>query len=216
MSALRHVLLGAHLRAEDVAVEGVVPMQAGPLVLSTFPVSGDQNLASREVVGTAARLRQELAAQEIFVGIRYGATARDQQDALRKCEPHIERWTLLLERWRGYAELTLKAGGAALRRRPDRNEFASGAEYMRALHALRHSASVDPAFLADAETRLGAVAAKLIRRSREDGGTEIALLVRREHLERAREAAEQLRREHPSVAFLLSGPWPLEVFADET
>ena len=215
MSALRHVLLGAHLRPEDAALEGVIPLEAGSLVLSTIVADANRNLASREIVAAAARLRQELAAREIFVGIRYGATARDGEDAARKCEPHLERWASLLERWRGHAELTLKAGGAALPGRPDRKEFASGAEYLRALQTLRRAGGVDPAFLDEAESRLGSIAAKIARRPREDGGSEIALLVRREHLDLAKQAAEELRRSHPGVPFLLSGPWPLEVFADE-
>ena len=33
-------------------------------------------------------------------------------------------------------------------------------------------------------------------------------------VERVREQGEQLKREFPEVAFLLSGPWPLEVFVD--
>jgi hypothetical protein len=41
------------------------------------------------------------------------------------------------------------------------------------------------------------------------------MLVRRPDLENMRIAGETLRKEFAAVPFLLSGPWPLEVFADD-
>jgi len=37
----------------------------------------------------------------------------------------------------------------------------------------------------------------------------------RDGVDRVRAAGEQLKRDFPDVPFLLSGPWPLEVFADD-
>lgn len=215
MGELRYVLIGAHLRPEDARAEGAELLEAGDLVLSAIAIDRKQSLADREVVTRAAQLRQELAAREIFVAIRYGASAADAADAAGKVAPHLERWKGLLERWRGRAELTLRAGGGAAKTRPDRAAYESGADYLRALQQVRGSAPVDPRFVADAETMFARVAEALRVIRREDGGTEIAMLLGRSDIAKAADLAGELRRAHPSVPFLLSGPWPLEVFADE-
>jgi hypothetical protein len=49
---------------------------------------------------------------------------------------------------------------------------------------------------------------------RDGKSLECALLVPRAEVARANEAGERLKDEFPNVPFLLSGPWPLEVFAE--
>jgi hypothetical protein len=50
---------------------------------------------------------------------------------------------------------------------------------------------------------------------RDQSSVELAMLVRRSDLDKVREAGERLRADFSAVPFLLSGPWPLEVFADD-
>lgn len=211
----RYVLVGAHLREADASIDGVTPLPAGDLFISGIEVPERRNLAERELVARVATLRQDLIGREIFVAIRYGATARDAAAAAEKCASHLGRWRALLETWRGRVEVVMRVGGSGSVERPDRGSFASGADYLRALHAMRHAAPIDAAFMAEAEHRLGAIAAAIRRVSREDGSVEIAALLPRERIDAARAIAEALRAGRPDVPFLLSGPWPLEVFADE-
>jgi hypothetical protein len=212
----RLVLLGAHLRAEDAAVEGVRVVPAGDLFLSALEIPSSQGVAAHDVVTRAASVRQELAFRETFVAIRYGATATTPQEAAAKCTPHLERWHRLLSELRGMAELTMRAGGGARGTRPDRAAFASGADYLRALRASKTASPVDPAFIEDARARFGEAAGRIVAVERHDGGAELAMLVAREQIDRARRIALALRDDWPHVPFLLSGPWPLEVFADES
>jgi hypothetical protein len=212
----RLVLLGAHLRAEDAAVEGVRVVPAGDLFLSTLEIPSSQSVAAHELVTRAASVRQELALRETFVAIRYGATATTPQEAAAKCAPHLGRWHRLLDELRGMAELTIRAGGSANRIRPDRSAFASGADYLRALRASKTASPVDPAFLEDARARFADVAGRIVAVERHDGGAELAMLVPRERIDEARRIALDLRDHWSHIPFLLSGPWPLEVFADES
>jgi hypothetical protein len=43
----------------------------------------------------------------------------------------------------------------------------------------------------------------------------MAALIPRARIEEIFAAGEQLKRDFPRIPFLLSGPWPLEVFAHE-
>ncbi|HVR44915.1 MAG TPA: GvpL/GvpF family gas vesicle protein [Thermoanaerobaculia bacterium] len=215
MEGERHLLLGAHLREEDARLDGVARLAAGDLVLSALACGARRSPADREIIARAAAARAELAAREIFVAIRWGASATSPADAEEKCRAHLPRWRELLERWRGCAELTFKAGGAAARERPDRSSFTSGADYLRALQTLRNAGRVDPRLLDAAESRFATLAERTRRVRREDGGAEIAMLVRREKIDAAADLALALRADFPTIPFLLSGPWPLEVFADE-
>jgi hypothetical protein len=211
----RFLLVGAHLREEDAAVAGVSALPAGDLWLSAVAIAARRNLAERDLVARVAMLRQELIAKEIFVAIRYGATASDAGAAQSKCAEHLVRWRALLERWRGRVEIVMRVGGAGIGARPDRAGFESGADYLRALHAMRHAVPIDAAFIADAESALRELADAVKTTSREDGSVEIAALVARDRIAGASSAAERLKERRPGVPFLLSGPWPLEVFADE-
>ncbi|MFN2239607.1 MAG: GvpL/GvpF family gas vesicle protein [Thermoanaerobaculia bacterium] len=212
----RLVLLGAHLRAEDAAVEGVRVVPAGDLFLSALEIPSSQGVAAHEVVTRAASVRQELALRETFIAIRYGATATTDQEAAAKCSTHLPRWRQLLGELRGMAELTMRAGGGAKGTRPDRAAFASGADYLRALRASKTASPVDPAFLEDARSRFAEAAGRIVAVERHDGGAELAMLVARDRIEEARNIALALRDDWPHIPFLLSGPWPLEVFADES
>lgn len=212
----RYVLVGAHLDRADVSVDGVTPLPAGDLFISGVEVAERRTLAEREIVARVASLRQELIGREIFVAIRYGATARDATAAADKCAPHLARWRGLLQKWRGRVELVMRVGGAGAGERPKRQAFDSGAEYLRALHSMRHAVPIDRAFVADAEARFRGIADAMRTISREDGSIEIATLVRRDRIDDARRIAEELKSARAGVPFLLSGPWPLEVFADES
>lgn len=212
----RLVLLGAHLRAEDADIEGVRIVPAGDLFLSALEIPSSQGVAAHEVVTRAAAVRQELALRETFIAIRYGATATTDQEAAAKCATHLSRWSQLLGELRGMAELTLRAGGGAKGTRPDRKAFATGAEYLHALRASKTGNPVDPEFLADARTRFAEAAGRIVDVERHDGGAELAMLVARDRIDQARKIALALREDWPHIPFLLSGPWPLEVFADES
>jgi hypothetical protein len=212
----RFILVGAHLKEDDASVGGVTLLPAGDLFISGVEVPERRNLAEREIVARVASLRQELIGREIFVAIRYGATARDATAAAEKCAPHLGRWRGLLEAWRGRVEVVMRVGGAGAGERPKREAFDSGAEYLRALHSMRHAVPIDQAFVADAEARFRRMADAIRTLSREDGSIEIAMLVRRDRIDDARRIAEELKTERAGVPFLLSGPWPLEVFADES
>jgi hypothetical protein len=212
----RLVLLGAHLRAEDANVAGVRVVPAGDLFLSALEIPSSQGVAAHEVVTRAASVRQELALRETFIAIRYGATATTDQEAAAKCSSHLPRWRQLLGELRGMAELTLRAGGGAKGTRPDRSAFASGADYLHALRASKAASPVDPTFLEDARSRFAQAAGRIVAVERHDGGAELAMLVSRERIDEARNIALQLGDDWPEVPFLLSGPWPLEVFANES
>jgi hypothetical protein len=78
------------------------------------------------------------------------------------------------------------------------------------LHEATQAADIDPRFR-QAVSRIGT--SRWIHR---DGRSlECALLVSRDDVNRVQQAGQQLKREFPEVPFLLSGPWPLEVFADD-
>ena len=51
--------------------------------------------------------------------------------------------------------------------------------------------------------------------ARDNASVEMAALVRRNDVAAVFEAGAALKRDFPDVPFLLSGPWPLEVFADD-
>src|SRR5205085_12486914 len=115
----------------------------------------------------------------------------------------------LLETNRDNVEMTLKVAAAEPKPRPDRRGFAGGADYLRALHDAAQAADVDPRF----REAVSAIATH--RWTHRDGRSlECALLVARADVARVRERGEQLKRDFPDIAFLLSGPWPLEVFVD--
>ncbi|HEV7920170.1 MAG TPA: hypothetical protein VGR02_05205 [Thermoanaerobaculia bacterium] len=198
---MKLVIIGAHLRREDVEpVANAVPV--GDIFLSGMPVEDDQPLGDRELLIRVARLRAELLERATFVAIRYGFASSSPE---AKALPHAARWKALLEENRSRVEMTLKIAAANPKKRPDRRDFRSGAEYLKALH--ESTANIDDAFRGEVEKRLIPLSARHVWSS-----SELALLIERAKLDEVRAAGEELKR--TKVPFLLSGPWPLEVFAD--
>ncbi len=210
---MKLVVIGAHLLRDDVEpVATAIP--AGDLWLSALEVADDQPLGDRELLIKVAGVRARLLEVATFIAIRYGLALSGPDEALGKCAAHLTRWKKLLTEHREHVELTLKVAAATTMLRPDRRDFSSGADYLRALHAAQQSSNVDPAFRANAERLLGALSVKYRWEHRDERSVELAALVERARLGEVMAAGEELRATSPEVPFLLSGPWPLEVFAD--
>ncbi len=112
-------------------------------------------------------------------------------------------------------EMTLKVAASSSQARPDRHDFVSGAAYFRALHDATRAASIDPFFREAVEKNLTPIAVKHRWSNRDNASLEFAMLVRRESIAAINDTGAALKRDFASVPFLLSGPWPLEVFADD-
>ena len=208
---MKSIVLGAHLRREDVEpVADAVP--AGPLFLSTIPVAEQQALGDRELLLRVADVRARLLDRATFVAIRYGFTITSEADAVAKTAAHVARWKSTLEANVDRVEMTLKIAAASPRPRPDRRDFTSGAAYLKALHQATQGANVEPSFREAVERTLVPLATQHRWSIRDEKSIELALLIARDRVEAVRAAGEGLRA--TGVAFLLSGPWPLEVFAD--
>jgi Gas vesicle synthesis protein GvpL/GvpF len=206
---MRAVVIGAHLQRDDIEpIAEAVPV--GDLFLSGAQVSDDQPLGDRDLLLRVAALRARLLERATFVAIRYGFAVRSSDDAMAKCAALLLRWRRLLTEHRDKVEMTVKVAAAAAKPRPQRRDFNSGADYLRALHEATQAVSVDPRFR-QAVSRIGT--SRWLHR--DNLSLECALLVSRDDVSRVQRAGEQLKREFPDVPFLLSGPWPLEVFADD-
>jgi hypothetical protein len=210
---MRAVVVGAHLRREDVEPVAAA-IDLGGIVLSGVEVAEDQPLGDRDLLLRVAKVRAELLDRATFIAVRYGFAVRGESEAREKCAAQLARWREVLERNAGNVEMTLKVAAAAPLPRPDRHDFASGAGYLRALHASAQAADADPRFREAVDARLGSLALASRWQHRDNASIECALLVPREAVPRLTAAGEELKREFPAVPFLLSGPWPLEVFAD--
>jgi hypothetical protein len=205
---MKTVVIGAHLHRHDIepVAEAVA---AGDLWLSGVAVDDDQPLGDRELLLKVAQTRAALLDRATFIAIRYGFAVRDGD--VSKVAPHLARWRQSLEEHRDAVEMTLKAAVAAPRPRPDRHDFESGADYLRALHA--SGAEVDPRFREAVEARIPCIQRRWI--ARDNASVEMAALVKRDDVAAVIEAGAALKRDFPDMPFLLSGPWPLEVFADD-
>jgi len=212
MKSMKWIAIGAHLLRGDVEpLADAVP--AGDLFLSAVSVPDDQALGDRDLLVRIAGIRATLLDAATFVALRYGFTFTSPEQAQAKTAAHHARWKSLLTVHREHVEITLKVPAATSRPRPDRHDFASGADYLRALHAATQAATVDAAFREAAETRIVPLAVQHRWIHRDEKSVELALLVERARLGEVRAAGETLRQ--TNVPFLLSGPWPLEVFADD-
>lgn len=209
---MKLVVIGAHLRRDDVEPLAVA-LPVGQMFLSAVEVPDDQPLGDRELLLRVARIREQLLERATFIAIRYGFASSSPADAASKCAAHAERWKLLLEENCGRVEMTLKVAAASPQARPDRRDFTSGAAYLRALHAATSAAAADPAFREAVERRLVPLSVRHRWIHRDNASLEFVALVRRDRLDEVRAAGEELRATR--VPFLLSGPWPLEVFADD-
>jgi hypothetical protein len=198
-------MIGAHLRRDDVEPLATA-IACGDVWLSGVDVADDQPLGDRDLLLRVADVRAKLLDRATFIAIRYGFAAK-AEEAAAKCAEHAPRWRRVLEANRDNVEMTVKVVSAEPKPRPDHRDFASGADYLKALRA--NAAEADPEFR-QAVSSIG-----MHRWTHRDGRSlECALLVPRAEVERVRERGERLKREFPGVPFLLSGPWPLEVFAD--
>lgn len=210
---MKAVAIGAHLRAEDVTGEARAFAIDEGLVVSAVAIADDQPLGDRELLLRVARVRAQLLEAATFVAIRYGFAIASETDARAKCAPFAARWRALLERHREHVEMTLKLAASAPQPRPDRRDFANGAEYLRALHRATNAAAVDESFRAAVESQLVPLAVAHRWRHRDNASLELALLVERSRVAEVNAAGAALKES--AVPFLLSGPWPLEVFADD-
>lgn len=211
---MKSIAIGAHLLRDDVEpLAEAVPV--GDLFLSALSVPDDQPLGDRELLLKVAGIRAKLLDVATFIAIRYGFAFTSPDDAQAKCLAHLGRWKRALTEHREHVEMTLKVAASSPSARPDRHAFASGAEYLRALHAATQSANVDPAFRAAVEEKIVPLALEHRWSHRDEKSVELTALIVREQLDDVKRAGEELRAAAPHVPFLLSGPWPLEVFADD-
>jgi hypothetical protein len=209
---MKSIVIGAHLMRDDVEpLAEAIPV--GDLFLSAISIPDDQPVGDRELLLRVADVRGKLLDVATFVAIRYGFTISSADEALGKCAAHFARWKRLLTAHREHVEMTLKVAASSPQMRPDRHDFMSGAEYLKALHAAMQATTVSPEFREEAE-RLFSSAIQRRWQHRDEKSVELAMLVKREDVESVMAAGEQLRK--TGTPFLLSGPWPLEVFADDS
>jgi hypothetical protein len=211
---MKLVVIGAHRERNDIE-----PLAAAIAVrdlwLSGMEVDDSQPLGDRDLLQRVAKTRAALLVRATFVAIRYGFTAHGSPDAAAKCAAHLDRWRRVLNEYRDHVEMTLKVAAAAPRARPDRRDFDSGAAYIRALHDATRATDVAPKFRKAVDETLAPLALKQRWSNRDTSSLEFAALVKRDDVAAINDAGSALKRDFPSVPFLLSGPWPLEVFADD-
>ena len=215
---MKSIVIGAHLLRDDIEAAGepiahAIPI--GDLWLSAHEVADDQPLGERDLLIRIANLRARLLDVATFIAIRYGFAVSGPDEAQRKCAARIDKWRTALTANRGNVEMTLKAAAATRVVRPDRGDFASGADYLRALHRSALAASADPHFVDAANRFIAPLAIAHRWLHRDEKSVELVTLIARENVDDVRAAGERLRAECAEVPFLLSGPWPLEVFADD-
>jgi hypothetical protein len=210
---MKRVAIGLHLRPEDVgpAADGV---DACGLVVSAIALADDQPLSDRDLLLRVAGVRTELLERATFIAIRYGFTFRTPAEATAKIAANADRWRQILEENRSRVELTLKVPAATPQSRPDRHAVRSGAEYLRALHAARNAVAVDERFKRSVGMHIAPLCAVTRWLTRDTASAEFAALIERDRLGELAPAGELLKRDCPDVPFMLSAPWPLEVFAD--
>lgn len=211
---MKLVVIGAHLERNDIEPLAEA-IGVSDLWLSGMWVDNSQPLGDRDLLLRVAKTRASLLDRATFVAIRYGFTAHSASDANGKCLAHIDRWRRVLSEYKGMIEMTLKVAALAPQARPDRHDFESGAAYMRALHDATRATDVAPEFRKAVDETLAPLAVKHRWSNRDTSSLEFAALVKRDDVAAINDAGSALKRDFPSVPFLLSGPWPLEVFADD-
>lgn len=211
---MKQVVIGVHLRRED--IEPVAEaIEAGGLWISALPVPDDQPIGDRELLLRVASRRAELLDRATFLAVRYGFTAPSAEGVRARCLPLVERWREALRSAGDRVEMTLKVAAQHAEPRPQRTEFHSGAAYLRALHEATRAADVEPAFRQAAETAIAPLASRHRWMARDNASLELVALVDRQNVARVNTMGHDLKHQFPGVPFLLSGPWPLEVFADD-
>jgi hypothetical protein len=211
---MKLVVIGAHLERSD--IEPVAEALAvGDLWLSGMAIDDAQPLGDRDLLLRVAKTRAALLDRATFIAIRYGFAAHTTSDAMAKCAQHLERWQRVLRGCQGMVEMTLKIAATSPQARPDRHDYESGAAYIRALHDATRAADVDPHFREAVASTFVPLAVKHRWSNRDNASLEFAALVQRESVAAINDAGAALKHEFAYVPFLLSGPWPLEVFADD-
>ena len=211
---MKFVVIGAHLLRIDVEpIATALPV--GQLFLSALEVPDQQPLGDRELLIRVAGIRGKLLDAATFVAIRYGFSAGSAAEAESRVAKHLGRWLELLIEHRERVEMTLKVAAETTAVRPDRHAFDSGAEYLRALHAASHAVKVNEVFRQGADDVFAPHAVQRKWIARDERSLELAMLVQRSSVEEVLAAGEELRAAHRDIPFLLSGPWPLEVYADD-
>ena len=198
---MKSLVIGIHLQREDIHADAI---PFGDLWLSGVAIADDQPLADRDLLLRVAKVRGELLERATFIAVRYGCIV----PPLPSLRPE---WRGILIANRGNVEMTLKVVSAAPKQRPSRDQFATGADYLKALHDAAN-VEIDGAFREAAERAMNAVSTRWTHR--DEKSTELVALVERSRVDEIHRSGEQLKRDFPHVPFLLSGPWPLEVFAD--
>lgn len=211
---MKFLVIGAHLRREDIEPEASA-LAAGPLFLSALELADDHPLGDRDLLLRVANVRARLLEKAMFVAIRYGFAPAGSEAAAATVAPHLTRWSSLLETHRDRVEMTLKVAASAAMSRPERSAFRSGGEYLRALHGATRAANVPETFRSAAAGLVEPLAVRAKWIHRDERSLELALLVERARVADVLRAGETLRERAGDVPFLLSGPWPLEVFADD-
>jgi hypothetical protein len=211
--AVRLIAIGIHLELPDIVNSGeATAIAVGDVFVSALAVPHEQPLSDRELLLRVAAIRRRLLASATFIAVRYGAAFSSAAELRNRFIGRTEEATAILRARRDCVEMTMKipVGGAAAG--PDRGDFSNGADYLRALHAHRNAAHLDPQFRSRVDERLGPLAVELRWRPRDAASVELVALIPRDAVDRFRGAAETLRE--TKQAFLLSGPWPLEVFGE--
>ena len=209
---MRSMAVGVHRKREDVEpIAEAVPI--GELFLSAVAIADDQPIGDRDLLIRIAGVRQKLLERATFVAVRYGFAFANAADANAKCLPHIANWKRVLDENRERVELTLKVAASGSPR-PQRKDFKSGADYLRALHHVTRAAHVDDAFRREVEARLVPLCVKWKWTARDTSSMEFAGLIERSRIDEISRAGEAIKAACPAVPFLLSAPWPLEVFTD--
>ena len=211
---MKFVVIGAHLLRLDVEPIATV-LPAGQLFLSALEVPDQQPLGDRDLLIRVAGLRGRLLDKATFVAIRYGFSVGSAAEAESKIAKHLARWLELPIEHRERVEMTLKVAAERPVARPDRHAFSSGAEYLRALHAASQAVKVNEDFRAGVDREFAPYAVQRRWITRDERSLELAMLVQRSSVDEVLGAGETLRKTYREVPFLLSGPWPLEVFADD-
>lgn len=210
---MRFILIGVHLDRDDATVDDVRLFDVANVVVSAIAIEEDTSTADPAVLKRALDARAKLLDRATFIAVRYGAPVRSAEDVVERIASRAAKWRELLEKRRGMVEITLKIAPGSKAARPERTAATTGKDYLMRLHEMRRGtlsndarAHIERAFTFAHESRW---------LSRQDGGTELVALIARERLDDLRRAGESLRETLADVPFILSGPWPLEVFGEE-
>lgn len=209
---MRAVVIGAHRHRDDVT-DDAIAIPLADLFLSGVELAPQQPVGDRELLLRVAKIRAALLETATFIALRYGFVITNESEGMSKCGAFVDRWRTLLDEHRNDVELTLKIATATPQPRPQRTDFANGAGYLRALHAATQGTAIDGAFREAVDAQLVPLAKQHRWIHRDNASMELALLVARERIDEVNAAGAALKSF--DTPFLLSGPWPLEVFADD-